>query len=246
VPPEAIVSMQGVTKRYGAFAALDGLDLAIQEGELYGLLGPNGAGKTTAIRILTGLQRATSGSVSVLGHPPQSRAVRPLVGYMPQETALYLDLTVRENLDLFGKLYGLGRDARRARIAELLGFIDLAPWGDAVVATLSGGMRHRASLAAALLPKPRLLVLDEPTVGVDPELRAGFWQAFDRMRAEGTTILITTHYMDEATRCARIGLLRAGRMLREGTPREIMDAAGASTLEDAFLRLAARHPEAAA
>ncbi len=238
------VVFEDVVKAYGKFHALDGLAFRVREGEMYGLLGPNGAGKTTAIRILAGLQRATSGRVEVLGRKPSDPEVRPLVGYMPQETALYLDLTVRENLDLFGSLYGMSREARAKRIDDLLEFVELTRWADELITKLSGGMKHRASLAAALLPKPRLLVLDEPTVGVDPELRAGFWQRFERMGREGTTILLTTHYMDEARRCARVGLMRRGRLLAEGSPAEIMAAAGVDNLEDAFLRLAGRGAEA--
>jgi ABC-2 type transport system ATP-binding protein len=237
--PPAVL-MRGVTKRYGDFAALDGLDLRIAAGELYGLLGPNGAGKTTAIRVLTGLQRATSGEVRVLGHAPDDPDVRPLVGYMPQETALYLDLTVNENLALFGRLYGMPDRDREARVRELLDFVELSTWGDAQLAKLSGGMKHRASLAAALMPRPKLLVLDEPTVGVDPELRAGFWARFDRMREDGTTILLTTHYMDEARRCQRVGLMQRGKLLREGSPADIMREAGVDNMEDAFLKLASR------
>jgi ABC-2 type transport system ATP-binding protein len=240
------VVFEDVVKAYGSFHALDGLTLRIDEGELYGLLGPNGAGKTTAIRLLTGLQRMTKGKITVLGHAPSDPAVRPLVGYMPQETALYIDLTPRENLDLFGRLYGLDADERAKRIADLLEFVELSKWGDTTVAKLSGGMKHRTSLAAALLPRPRLLVLDEPTVGVDPELRAQFWERFDRMRADGTTILLTTHYMDEARRCQRVGLMRRGKLLKEGTPADIMRDAGVDNLEDAFLKLAGRNSEVSA
>ncbi|HEX2022458.1 MAG TPA: ABC transporter ATP-binding protein [Candidatus Thermoplasmatota archaeon] len=234
------IAFRDVVKAYGKFRALDGLDLTVREGELYGLLGPNGSGKTTAIRLLTGLLRPTSGEVRVLGRAPASPEARPLVGYMPQETALYLDLTVRENLQLFGRLYGIPRDELERRIDELLRLVDLTRWGRAVVSNLSGGMKHRTSLAAALLPRPRLLVLDEPTVGVDPELRASFWAHFDGLRREGTTILLTTHYMDEARRCERVGLLRAGRLIAEDAPEAVMRAAGADNLEDAFLRLAGR------
>ncbi|MFA5860274.1 MAG: ABC transporter ATP-binding protein [Candidatus Thermoplasmatota archaeon] len=240
------VVFQDVIKRYESFAALDGLTFSIKEGELYGLLGPNGAGKTTAIRILTGLHRATAGTVKVLGHKPTDPAVRPLVGYMPQETALYIDLTVRENLDLYGRLYGMSADERRRRITELVSFVELENWADASVTKLSGGMKHRTSLAVALMPKPRLLVLDEPTVGVDPELRANFWERFDHMCAEGTTILLTTHYMDEARRCQRVGLMRRGKLLCEGTPGEVMLKAGVDNLEDAFLKLASRTVEGVA
>jgi ABC-2 type transport system ATP-binding protein len=191
------------------------------------------------------LQRATSGEVQVLGRRPQDPAVRPLVGYMPQETALYVDLTVRENLELFGRLYGIPRGQLSGRIRELLEFVSLEKWADAVITTLSGGMRHRASLAAALLPKPRLLVLDEPTVGVDPELRATFWARFADMQKDGTTILITTHYMDEALRCERVGLVNHGKLIAEGAPRDLIKQAGAGTLEEAFLKLAGRSQVAA-
>jgi ABC-2 type transport system ATP-binding protein len=239
------IEFKKVVKCYGKFKALDGLDLSVKTGELYGLIGPNGAGKTTSIRLLTGLQRATSGDVMVLGKRPQDPAVRPLIGYMPQETALYQDLTVRENLELFGRLYGLEKTALAARIKDLLGFVSLDQWANSVVTTLSGGMRHRASLAAALLPKPRLLVLDEPTVGVDPELRATFWARFADMQNDGTTILITTHYMDEAQRCERVGLVNHGRLVAEGAPQELMRQAGVKSLEDAFLKLAGRKEVAA-
>jgi ABC-2 type transport system ATP-binding protein len=245
--PGDAVAFSKVVKTYDkSFRALDGLDFSIREGELYGLIGPNGAGKTTAIRILAGLQRATSGEVTVLGRRPQDAAVRPLVGYMPQETALYLDLTVRENLQLFGRLYDIERKALSQRIAELLEFVNLSDWADKVITDLSGGMQHRASLAAALLPKPRLLVLDEPTVGVDPELRATFWERFSTMQKDGTTILITTHYMDEALRCERVGLVNHGKLIAEGSPTELIRKAGVKTLEEAFLALAGRKREVAA
>jgi ABC-2 type transport system ATP-binding protein len=184
--------------------------------------------------------------VRVLGYGPQEAAVRPLVGYMPQETALYPDLTPRENLALFGQLYGLGRAELAARITELLALVELSRWGDTVVANLSGGMKHRASLAAALLPRPRLLVLDEPTVGVDPELRVAFWAHFDDMRRAGTTILLTTHYMDEALRCDRVGLASQGRLIAEAPPAELMQHTGTKSLEAAFLTLAGRANKAGA
>ncbi|HVM45209.1 MAG TPA: ABC transporter ATP-binding protein, partial [Candidatus Thermoplasmatota archaeon] len=190
------VSYDNVVKRYGGLAALDGLTMHIPKGEVYGLLGPNGSGKTTAIRVLMGLERATSGTVRALGLKAPDRALNTRIGYMPQETALYQDLTVRENLQLFGELYGMDRDRLGQRIDELLRLVDLSPRADAVVHTLSGGMRHRASLVAALLHDPELLVLDEPTVGVDPELRASFWGYFDDLAGRGVTVLITTHYMD--------------------------------------------------
>jgi ABC-2 type transport system ATP-binding protein len=235
-----VIRFREVVKAFGKFRAVDGLSFSVGEGELYGLLGPNGAGKTTAIRILTGLLRATAGEVTVLGYRPQDAALRPLVGFMPQDLALYQDLTVRENLDLFGRLYGIDKAERARRTRDLLEFVDLTKWADQVVMNLSGGMRHRASLATALLPKPRLLVLDEPTVGVDPELRAAFWERFATMRREGTTILLTTHYMDEATRCERVGLVNHGRLVAEGSPAELLRQTKTKSLEEAFLALAGR------
>jgi ABC-2 type transport system ATP-binding protein len=234
------VAFNKVVKTYDTFRALDELTFSIHEGELYGLIGPNGAGKTTAIKVLTGLRKASGGDAKVLGYEPQDPAVRPLVGYMPQETALYLDLSVRENLELFGGLYDIKKPALQARIKDLLEFVNLSDWADKVITDLSGGMQHRASLAAALLPKPQLLVLDEPTVGVDPELRATFWARFADMQKDGTTILITTHYMDEAMRCERVGLVNHGKLIAEGSPEALIKHAKVKTLEDAFLKLAGR------
>lgn len=236
----AAIAFRGVTKQYGKFSALDGLDFSVKTGELYGLLGPNGAGKTTAIRLLTGLARATAGDITVLGLRPTDPRLRPLIGFMPQETALYTDLSTRENLQLFGRLYGMPKAELTERITNLLKFVDLTGRADTVITDLSGGMKHRASLAAALLPKPRLLVLDEPTVGVDPELRATFWARFADMRRDGTTILLTTHYMDEAHRCERVGLINRGRLVAEGTPVELLRRTRTDSLEAAFLKLAGR------
>ncbi|MCX6728956.1 MAG: ABC transporter ATP-binding protein [Candidatus Saccharibacteria bacterium] len=239
-----VVTFSGVVKEFDGFKALNDLSFSINEGGLYGLIGPNGAGKSTAIRIMTGLIKATEGEVDILGYKPQDADVRPLVGYMPQEMALYQDLTVRENLEFFGKLYSISKKDLKKRIADLLDFVELSKWDKTIIANLSGGMKHRTSLAVALLSKPRLLILDEPTVGVDPELRASFWQRFEDMRADGTTILLTTHYMDEARRCEKIGLINHGRLIAEGTPKELLILTGTHNLEDAFLSLARRKKEA--
>lgn len=236
----AAVEFAGVVKRYGKFTALDGLDLAVRRGEIYGLLGPNGSGKTTAIKVLVGLEARHAGELRALGEPAPSRALLPRVGFMPQETALYQDLTVMENLELYGGLYGLARATVHERARKLLALVDLAAWEKAVVHTLSGGMKHRASLVAALLHEPELLVLDEPTVGVDPEIRAGFWQYFHDLKRAGKTVLITTHYMDEARNCDRVGLLRQGKLIAEGTVDEVLRHAKAKDLEEAFRKLAGR------
>jgi ABC-2 type transport system ATP-binding protein len=237
---EAAIETTGLVKRYGTFDALSGLGLRIERGTLYGLLGPNGAGKTTAFRVLTGLTRPSSGEAVVLGRKVPDRRLRARVGYMPQEVALYLDLTVRENLTLFGELHGLAATEIGVREAELLELVDLVQWRTTLLFRLSAGMMRRVSLAAALIHQPELLVLDEPTVGVDPELRAAFWGYFARLRASGVTIVVSTHYLDEASRCDRVGLIRQGKLLAEGPPDEIRRKAGAATLEDAYLALARR------
>ncbi len=235
--PVFAVETKGLSKRYGSFRALDSLDLRIGQGTVYGLLGPNGAGKTTAIKILCGLIRPSGGEGYVLGRRVPDRSVLPLMGYMPQETALYQDLTVHGNLKLYGQVYGLpaARIARREK--ELLEFVALSRWRDSLVSELSGGMKHRVSLACSMVHEPKLLFLDEPTVGVDPELRASFWEYFGLLKGQGVTVVLTTHYMDEARHCDRIALLRQGRLLAEGTPAEVIESTGAAGLEEAFLAL---------
>jgi ABC-2 type transport system ATP-binding protein len=157
---------------------------------------------------------------------------------MPQETAMYQNLTVHQNIQFFANVFGLDSRTITKREKELLEFVDLTKWKDALVSNLSGGMKHRASLACALVPEPKLLFLDEPTVGVDPKLRASFWDFFARLKAKGKTIIITTHYMDEARHCDRIGFMREGRLIAEGTPKEILERTATDSLEDAFLKAA--------
>ncbi|MGH2358773.1 MAG: ABC transporter ATP-binding protein, partial [Candidatus Limnocylindria bacterium] len=201
---------------------------------VYGLLGPNGAGKTTLIRAIAGLVRANEGDVVVLGHHMPDRAVLGRIGYMTQAPALYADLTAEENLRFFARISG-GGDVMAA-----LRFVDLLDRRRSVTATLSGGMQTRLSLACALVHQPELLLLDEPTVGVDPQLRATMWDGLRQMAAGGTTILISSHVMDEAERTDRLGLILAGRILAEGTADELRAMAGTTRLEDAFLTLSAR------
>lgn len=237
---ELAVETRQLVRKFGAFTAVNHLNLRIERCETYGLLGPNGSGKTTTIKILCGLLKPTSGEALVLGNKAGDPSIASSIGYMPQETALYLDLTVHENVRLFGEIYGLKRAEIEEKEANLLRFIDLEKWRNSTVANLSGGMRHRVSLACSLLHTPRLLFLDEPTVGVDPELRASFWDYFHDLREQGVTVIITTHYMDEAYHCSKIGLLREGHLIAEGTPQEVTRSAGAQSLEDAFLALAHR------
>jgi len=210
----------------------------VRMGEIYGLLGPNGAGKTTAIKVLAGLLKKTSGTAEVLEMDIPSKLVSANIGYMPQETAMYLGLTVHQNIEFFGKLFGLEKDHIAKREAELLKFIDLPDWKDELVQNLSGGMKHRVSLACALIHEPDVLFLDEPTVGVDPKLRVNFWKYFTKLKENGTTVIITTHYMDEARHCDRVGFMRQGKLIAEGVPTELMKEAGTDSLEDAFLKFA--------
>lgn len=237
--PDPIILDQ-VTKAFGSVRALDEVSFNVAAGETFGLIGPNGSGKTTLIRLLLGLGRPTSGTVRVLGQVMPNRAVAGQIGYMTQASALYGELSVRENLAFFGALYGLRGQALQARIGEVLALVDLADRAKSPVQTLSGGMRQRVSLACGLVHQPRLLFLDEPTVGIDPELRHAFWDYFARLNMQGVTIVVSTHQLDEATRCHRLGLLRFGRLLAVDTPEAIRQQSGQADFEQAFLYFAQR------
>jgi len=227
-----------MVKDYRDFRAVDNLDLNIMKGEIYGLLGPNGAGKTTAIKVLVGLLKKTAGSARILDVEVPSKLVAANIGYMPQETSMYLGLTVHQNLEFFGKLFGMTRHQIAEKEKELLEFVDLTDWRDELVQNLSGGMKHRVSLACSLIHEPDVLFLDEPTVGVDPKLRVNFWDFFTKLKERGTTVVITTHYMDEARRCDRVGFMRRGSLIAEGPPEELMAQSNCDNLEDAFLKYA--------
>jgi len=236
-PPYA-VEVEDVSKRFGAQPALDGVTLKIRRGEVYGILGPNGAGKTTLIRSLVGLIVPDGGTVTVLGQRMPSLDILARVGYMTQQAALYPDLSAGENVRFFAEIYGAHDGVR-----EALEFVDLWDRRDSVVSELSGGMRTRCSLACALVHKPDLLLLDEPTVGVDPLVRVQLWDRFQRMAHEGKSILVSSHVMDEAERSDRLGLIRFGRLLAEGTVGELKQKAGVERLEDAFLKLSEASPQ---
>jgi ABC-2 type transport system ATP-binding protein len=232
------VDVEKVVKSFGNQKALDGVTLQVRTGEIYGLLGPNGAGKTTLIRAIVGLVAPDSGTVTVLGRRMPDLDILGSVGYMTQQAALYPDLSVEENLRFFAAISGAD-----GNVSEALKTVELEDRSKSVVSTLSGGMRQRCSLACALVHRPRLLLLDEPTVGVDPQLRVQFWEHFREMAAAGTTILVSSHVMDEAERCQRLGLIRFGKLLTEGTPAEVRSTAGTNNLEEAFLRLSGRESE---
>ena len=222
----------------GGRVALDDLTCTVEPGSVTGLLGPSGSGKTTFIRAIVGVQRVERGRVEVLGEPAGVSALRAEVGYMTQSGSVYDDLTIRENLRFFARIVGTRADA----VERALEATSLEKERDRVVGRLSGGQRARVSLAVALLGAPRLLVLDEPTVGLDPVLRRDLWRLFHKLAAEGTTLLVSSHVMDEAERCDALLLLRDGRLLAHGTPAEIRRCTGGADLEEAFLRLIEEPP----
>jgi ABC-2 type transport system ATP-binding protein len=227
----------------GKRTVLHGISTAIPEGQVTGLLGPSGSGKTTLMRAIVGVQRVRSGRVTVLGHPAGGPGLRHQVGYLTQAPSVYADLTVRENARYFASLYPgvTHRDADQA-----IRDVGLAGAAGQLVRTLSGGQRSRASLACALLGKPRLLILDEPTVGQDPVLRDDLWQRFHALAAAGTTLVVSSHVMDEAGRCDRLVLIREGRVVADDTPDAVRATAGTGDLEDAFLRLIRQRDEVSA
>ncbi|HKW70868.1 MAG TPA: ABC transporter ATP-binding protein [Candidatus Dormibacteraeota bacterium] len=232
------VNVDNVSKSFGAFKALNGVTLRVRQGEIYGLLGPNGAGKTTLIRLICGLLAAHAGTVTVLGQRMPNVDVLRHIGYMTQQPALYPALSVEENVEFFAAI-----NSAEAGVRDALELVQLDERRGSVVSTLSGGLRQRCSLACALVHRPELLLLDEPTVGIDPQLRVQFWEYFRRMAAEGTTIIVSSHVMDEADRCQRLGLIQYGRLLAEGTPTDIRVQGGSQNLEEAFLSLAGTRAE---
>jgi ABC-2 type transport system ATP-binding protein len=222
--------------------AVEGLDLEVRRGEVFGLLGPNGSGKTTTIRILTGLIAPTSGSAEVAGIDVVRfpERVRRVIGYMSQRFGLYDDLTIRENLEFYAGVYGVPGEERRRRIPAQLAEYALTRRADQLAGTLSGGWKQRLALACATTHGPELLFLDEPTAGVDPASRQLFWELIGRRAAGGTTVLVTTHYMDEAERCDRLAFLSRGHLIGIGTPAEITTRFGVARIEDVFIELQRR------
>jgi ABC-2 type transport system ATP-binding protein len=230
---ETAIEVRDLVVERGKRRVLHGISCTIPAGSVTGLLGPSGSGKTTLIRAVVGVQIVKSGTVTVLGEPAGSAALRRTVGYVTQAPSVYADLSVRENARYFAALYGLGAaDADRA-IAD----VGLADAAGQLVGNLSGGQSSRASLACAMIGTPRLLVLDEPTVGQDPVLREDLWAQFHALAARGTTLLVSSHVMDEASRCHRLLLIREGLLIGDDTPAGIRAAAGTQDLDEAFLRL---------
>ncbi|MDX1807756.1 MAG: ABC transporter ATP-binding protein [Paenisporosarcina sp.] len=229
-----MVSVQNYHQSFGKRSILTNLNFQIQKGEIVGLIGPSGSGKTTLIKTLIGLQRPTQGEVSVLGHQQPTLAISKEIGYMAQSDALYEDLSARGNVTYFGKLYGLRKGNLEQRVNFVLEFVDLLKDADRPVRYFSGGMKRRLSLAIALVHQPRFLLLDEPTVGIDPTLKQLFWKEFESLRESGVTLLITTHIMDEAERCDRLLLIQNGQLVVSGTPDQLKQQFG--SIEHAFIR----------
>ena len=232
----------GLRKTFGQLVAVDSLDLTIARGEVFGMLGPNGSGKTTTIRMLCGLLTPTAGEATVVGFDvrTQPEQIRRRIGYMSQKFGLYDDMTVRENLRFYASVYGLRGAERDARIAELLRELELEPRADQFAGTLSGGWKQRLALACSTAHRPAMLFLDEPTAGVDPAARRRFWELIYDLAAKGTTILVTTHYMDEAARCQRVAFLSRGHLIAVGTPDEVPRQFGQPSIEDVFIELQRR------
>jgi ABC-2 type transport system ATP-binding protein len=236
MPREAAISVEELQVVRGGNEVLPSISLEVERGSITGLLGPSGAGKTTLIRAIVGVQVVASGQVTVLGEPAGSPWLRPRVGYVTQAPSVYGDLTVRENLEYFARVL----DAPPRRVSTVVRTVNLREHVDQVVGSLSGGQRSRVSLATALLAKPELLVLDEPTTGLDPVLREELWRTFRGLARRGVTLLVSSHVMDEAAHCDSLVLLRDGRLLASETPDSLLRRTRASNLDDAFLRLVKR------
>jgi ABC-2 type transport system ATP-binding protein len=236
-PPESVIDVQGITKRFGDRTVVNRLDLRVRRGEIFGFLGPNGSGKTTFLRILCGLLTPDEGSGRCLGHDirSDSAAIKREVGYMTQRFSFYEDLTIQENLDFIARIYAVAN--RTAAVRQSLETLGLTERGHQLAGQLSGGWKQRLALAACLIHQPQLLLLDEPTAGVDPKARRDFWEQIHRLAAQGLTVLITTHYMDEAERCHRLAYLAYGTLLTQGTVAEVIQGANLTTYEISGPRL---------
>ena len=230
---EIAIRARGLSKRFGSLVAVDQVDLAVPKANVYGFLGPNGSGKSTTIRMLCGLLTPTAGEIDVLGLrvPEQAEALRLRIGYMTQKFSLFEDLSVRENLEFLAAVQGLGKAQARQRIDELVQLYHFEDRQRQLAGTMSGGQKQRLALAGAVIHRPELLLLDEPTSAVDPESRRDFWEKLFDLADAGTTLLVSTHYMDEAERCHRLAILDRGRLVADGTPQELTEALAGRTLE---------------
>lgn len=231
----SLIEIRGLKQQFGSQVVLENVDLDILSGQILGILGPSGAGKTTLVKAIVGMTEPASGSINIMGVKMPSLSSVKNIGYMAQSDALYEDLNAIDNLLFFGELYGIKGKEARDRTMEVLEMVKLINDSKKPVKNFSGGMKRRLSLAAALFHKPKILILDEPTVGIDPVLRMEFWREFERIKSNGTAIIVTTHVMDEARHCQRLALLRNGGIIALGTPDELLAQSSTNNIEDAFL-----------
>ncbi|MFZ5943305.1 MAG: ABC transporter ATP-binding protein [Bacillota bacterium] len=233
------IDVKGLSKRFGSLAAVDDLSFQVEKGRIFGFLGPNGSGKSTTIRMLCGILTPSSGTGNVLGYNimKEPELIRQNIGYMSQKFSLYQDLSVEENLNFYGGIYSVNKKKLQLRIEEIKNFLHLEKNSQAIVETLSGGWKQRVALGCALLHEPQLLFLDEPTAGVDPVSRRIFWNLLKELAQSGVSILVTTHYMDEAEMCDTIGIIYQGKLMSFGTPGEIHRQYNTDNIEDAFINL---------
>lgn len=230
------IIVKQVSKIYGKKEVLNNIDLMVEPGQIYGLIGPSGAGKTTLVKLIVGMDRPTKGDIRVLDTAVPNLKILQNIGYMAQADALYTDLTAAENLAFFASLFKLNRAVQKKRIAYAADLVNLTADLKKKVQAYSGGMKRRLSLAIALIQDPQILVLDEPTVGIDPELRLSIWEELFRLKNEGKTIIVTTHVMDEAAKCDCLGMIRDGKLITSGSPSELMKRYGINSLEEVFLK----------
>lgn len=238
------IQTKDLTKKFGDFTAVDRITFDVEEGEIFGFLGANGAGKTTAIKMLIGLSHPTSGQASVAGYDvyKETDLIKNNIGYMSQKFSLYEDLTVRENIRFYGGIYGLTRQRIREKTESIIGHLNLENSANQLVASLPLGWKQRLAFAISAVHEPKIIFLDEPTGGVDPATRRQFWEMIYQTAASGTTIFVTTHYMDEAEYCNRISIMVDGRIDAMGSPRELKTKFNASSMDDVFLKLVRNNP----
>ncbi|GKU83732.1 ABC transporter ATP-binding protein [Niallia sp. NCCP-28] len=232
---KSTVTIQAVSKSFGKQSVLRNINLTIKKGEIFGLLGPSGSGKTTLVKTLIGLDTPDNGSITVLDNKMPNLKVMERIGYMAQADALYQELTAMENLDFFATLYGIKGQKKKEQIEASASLVGLTNDLNKPVSKFSGGMKRRLSICIALLNEPDLLILDEPTVGIDPVLRQNIWRTFEQLKEKGTSIIVTTHVMDEAEKCDTLGMIRDGQLIAVDTPKNLKEACHASSMEEAFL-----------
>jgi ABC-2 type transport system ATP-binding protein len=229
------IHVSDVSKSFGSHHVLENISLTVEKNEIYGLLGPSGAGKTTLVKMVAGIETPTKGNIHVLDTRMPSLHNMTRIGFMAQSDALYTELNGKENLEFFASIYGLKGQKQKERIEHAASLVNLTDFLKKPVHQYSGGMKRRLSLAAAILHEPEILILDEPTVGIDPVLRQSIWNELYKLSDSGTTILVTTHVMDEAEKCGQLGMLRDGRLIASGSPQQLKESTSSATIEEAFL-----------